>query len=44
MADLDIKYPDYTTLSKCGKKFNTKLEPTNTDKKVNYVSIASTPS
>ncbi len=41
MAGLAIKFPDYSTLSKRGKKLNIKLEAISPDEKVNYVSMDS---
>jgi hypothetical protein len=41
MAGLAIKCPDYSTLSKRGKRLNIKLEIINPDEEVNYVSMDS---
>lgn len=41
MAGLAIKCPDYSTVSKRGKRLNIKLEVINPDAEVNYVSMDS---
>lgn len=41
MAGIAIKCPDYSTLSKRGKKLNIKLEAISPDEEVNYVSMDS---
>jgi hypothetical protein len=41
MAGLNIKSPDYSTVSKRGKRLNIKLEAINPDEEVNYVSMDS---